>query len=160
MKRANGGKLGFQHATRVLVAEDDEELRELVTRTLRAEGFAVIGCANGLALTETLVSELEEDRQSFDLVLSDVRLPGITGLSVLEGLSEWEKLRDLPMVLMTAFGDPQLRALARRFGAVSLLEKPFEMATLVRVVRRAIDGRDRNLLPYARPGPLGASTAS
>jgi two-component system response regulator (stage 0 sporulation protein F) len=145
MKRANDGNSGSQYERHVLVAEDDEELRELVMQTLRAEGFTVIGCPNGLSLVETLVSQLEGNRRPFDLVVSDVRLPGITGLSVLEGLSQWDELRGVPMVLMTAFGDPQLHALARRLGAVSLLEKPFEMTALVRVVRGAINGRDPQL---------------
>ncbi len=65
-------------------------------------------------------------------------MPGVSGLSVLEALSESEEFRSLPMVLITAFGDPQVRAVARQFGAVSLLEKPFEMAALMHVVRRAI----------------------
>lgn len=126
----------------VLLAEDDVDLRRLLAETLRAEGFVVIECPNGLALVETLVSRLEAGKPPLDLVVSDVLMPGVTGLSVLEGLSEWGELRRLPMVLITAFGDPQLHELARQFGAVSLLEKPFEMAALMRVVRGAIDGCD------------------
>lgn len=126
----------------VLLAEDDDDLRGLLAQTLRGEGFSVIECPNGLALAEALVSRLEKGERLFDLVVSDVRMPGVTGLSVLEELSEWEELRNLPMVLMTAFGGPRLHALARRFGAVSLLEKPFDMAALLRVVRGALDGPD------------------
>lgn len=131
-----------QRPKSVLLAEDDADLRRLLAETLRDEGFVVVECPNGLALVETLVSRLEAGEQSFDLVVSDVRMPGVTGLSVLEGLYDWDELRSLPMVLITAFGDPRLRELARRFGAVSLLEKPFEMAALMRVVQGAIDGRD------------------
>ena len=96
--------------------------------------------SNGLALVETLVWRLEAEDRPFDLVVSDVRMPGVDGLSVLEGLSGWDELQNLPMVLITAFGNPHLHELARRFGAVSLLEKPFEMTALMRVVREAIDG--------------------
>lgn len=126
----------------VLLAEDDADLRRLLAETLRAEGFCVVECPNGLALTERLVSRLEAGERPFDLVVSDVRLPGVTGLSVLEELSYWDELRNMPMVLITAFGDPRLRELARRFGAITLLEKPFAMTDLMRVVRAAIDGRD------------------
>lgn len=126
----------------VLLAEDDADLRGLLAETLRAEGFAVIECPNGLSLVETLVARLEGGKMPFDLVVSDVRLPGVTGLSVLEGLSEWDELRGQRMVLITAFGDAHLRELAWRFGAVSLLEKPFEMTALMHVVRGAIDGCD------------------
>lgn len=126
----------------ILLAEDDDDLRELLANTLGDEGFTVVECPDGLALVDTLVSRLEAGERPFDLVVSDVRMPGVTGLSVLEGLSEWDALRNLPMVLITAFGDPRLHELARRFGAVTLLEKPFEMPARMRVIREAIDGCD------------------
>lgn len=126
----------------VLLAEDDEELRKLLADSLRAEGFTVTECPNGLALVETLVSGLEGEGRSFDLIVSDVRLPGVTGLSVLEGLYEWDQLGSVPVVLITAFGEPRVHEFARRFGAVSVLEKPFEMAALMSVVREVIDGCD------------------
>lgn len=128
----------------VLLAEDDEDLRNLVAETLRNEGFSVIECSHGLALVDTLVAHLESGARAFDLVVSDVLMPGVTGLSVLEGLSQWDELRSVPIVLMTAFGDSQLHELARRFGAVSLLEKPFEMSALMQIVRGVIDGYDRD----------------
>jgi CheY-like chemotaxis protein len=136
----DGADRGRHHS--VLLAEDDADLRGLLAEALRDAGLEVVECPNGLALVETLVSRLEGGERPFDLVVSDVRMPGVTGLSVLEGLFEWGELRSLPMILITAFGDPRLRELARRFGAVSLLEKPFEMTALMRVVLGAIDGRD------------------
>jgi CheY-like chemotaxis protein len=125
---------------RVLLAEDDEDLRLLLANALREEGLDVIECPNGLVLVETLVSHAERGEPVFDLVVSDVRMPGVTGLSVLEALADWEELRSLRMVLITAFGDARIRRLARKFGAVSLLEKPFELTALTRVVRQAIAG--------------------
>lgn len=125
-----------------MLAEDDEEFRKLVAETLRSEGFTVTEAPNGLALVETLVSRLEAGEQPFDVVVSDVRMPGVSGLSVLEGLLEWDEFGGLPMVLITAFPEPRLHELARRFVAVSLLEKPFDMTALLRVVRGAIDGYD------------------
>jgi CheY-like chemotaxis protein len=126
----------------VLLAEDDDDLRRLLAQALRGEGLRVVECPNGLALAEALVTRLEKGEPLYDLVVSDVRMPGVTGLSVLEELSEWEELHDLPMVLMTAFGGPQMHALAQHFGAVTLLEKPFEVPALLRVVRGALDGRN------------------
>jgi CheY-like chemotaxis protein len=126
----------------VLLAEDDADLRKLLADSLRSEGFRVTECPTGLALVDTLVSRLEAGERLFDLVVSDVRLPGVTGLSVLEGLSEWDELRSVPMILITAFGEPRLHELARRFGAISLLEKPFAMTALMCIVRDAIDGCD------------------
>lgn len=138
----------------ILLAEDDDDLRKLLADTLRAEGFTVIECPNGLALVDILVSRFEAGKRSVDLVVSDVRMPGVTGLSVLEGLSDWEELRSLPMVLITAFGDARLRELAQKFGAVSLLEKPFEMEVLMRVVLEAIDGNLAGSTPRQRKDRL------
>jgi two-component system OmpR family response regulator len=126
----------------ILLAEDDEDLRKLLAQALRAEGFTVVECANGLALVESLVWDLEAGERSFDLVVSDVYMPGVTGLSVLEGLLGWHEFHSPPMVLITAFGSPRLHELSEQFGAISVLEKPFEMTALMRVVREAIDGRD------------------
>jgi CheY-like chemotaxis protein len=126
----------------VLLAEDDGDLRSLLAETLRADGFAVVECPHGLALVDELASRLAAGERAFDVVVSDVRMPGVTGLSVLEGLSEWDELRGVPIILITAFGEPRLHELARRFGAASLLEKPFEMTALLRAVRRAVRGGD------------------
>lgn len=126
----------------VLLAEDDEDMRRLLGETLQAEGFVVTECPNGLAMVEILVSRVEAGERLFDVIVSDVRLPGVTGMTVLEALSEWEELRGMPMILITAFGDSHLHELARRFGAVSLLEKPFDMNVLMSVVRRAVGASD------------------
>ena len=142
MKRSSYDEPDLQRHGSVLLAEDDDDLRMLIAETLRAEGFTVIEAPNGVALVETLVSWLEAGEPPLDLVVSDVRMPGVSGLSVLEGVSDWDELRGLPMLLITAFPEPRLHEFARRFGAVSLLEKPFEMTALVRVVRGAIDGYD------------------
>jgi len=131
-----------QRPKSVLLAEDDADLRGLLAETLRADGLVVVECPNGLLLVETIVSRLEAGKPPFDLVVSDVRMPGVSGLSVLEALSDWDELRSLPMVLITAFGDRRLREFTRDSGAVWLLEKPFEMAALMDVVRGAIDGVD------------------
>lgn len=123
---------------RVLLAEDDEDLRSLLVQALRDEGFAVVECPNGLALVEQVVSQFDAFEQGFDLVISDVRMPGVSGLSVLEGISEWDDLPRVPMVLITAFSEPRVHDLARRFGAISVLEKPFEMSALLQIVRSAL----------------------
>jgi len=125
----------------VLLAEDDDDLRTLLADALRAEGFDVVECPNGFSLVETLVTRFETGGLPFDLVVSDVRMPGISGLSVLEGLSVWEELRSLPTILITAFGTERLHELAQRYGAVSLLEKPFAIGSLMQVVREALADR-------------------
>lgn len=126
----------------VLLAEDDDDLRTLLARTLREEGFDVVECSNGLTLAEELVLRLRARDRVVGLVVSDVCMPGVTGISVLQALADWEESPAPPMILITAFGTPRMHELAQRFGAISVLEKPFEVVDLVRVVREAMEGGD------------------
>jgi len=138
MKESSDNHLHCRRHPRVLLAEDDDELRKLVTQTLRAQDFTVIECTNGLVLVEMIVSAREAG-SPIDLVVSDVRMPGVSGLSVLEALFDWDEFPSPPVVLITAFGNTRLHALAKQFGARCVLEKPFEMTALLHVARGAID---------------------
>ena len=115
---------------RVLVAEDDAALRELVARELRKLGHVVDETDSGFALLGRL-GDAELDGERFDLLVTDVRMPGVTGMSVLRGLrvSEAPHLAGLPTLVMTAFADNDVHVEARRLGAI-VLDKPFEMDDL------------------------------
>jgi CheY-like chemotaxis protein len=115
----------------IFLAEDDAELRDLLARRLRRIGFDVIELRNGLELIEQLESAPDLDPP--DLVISDQRMPGPSGLEVLERV----RTRDAstPFVLITAFGSPELHAEARRRGAVAVFDKPFELDDLCALVR-------------------------
>lgn len=120
--------------TEVLVAEDDEDMRRLVVNSLCDEGFRVVSASSGWKLLEQIASRIRaRDGRPLDLIITDVRMPGVTGLEILAGLREndWAT----PVILMTAFGDAELHAEAQRLGAVAVLEKPFELDTLRRLVR-------------------------
>jgi DNA-binding NtrC family response regulator len=71
-----------------------------------------------------------------ELVISDLRMPGITGLSVLGGLRDLE-LR-IPFILITAFGDAGTHALAHQLGATAVLDKPFDMPSFLGLVRACV----------------------
>jgi CheY-like chemotaxis protein len=130
-------------APRILVADDDIHVRHLVSRALRKDGYEVHEVADGSALLNTLGSSLMPTSSvpPFDLVISDVRMPGWTGLGVLMSLrqADWA----LPVILITAFGDDQTHAQARRLGAAAMLDKPFEVDDLRRLVA--------NLVPHPKP---------
>jgi DNA-binding response OmpR family regulator len=118
---------------RVLVAEDDSEMRRLVVETLRKDGYDVTAVPDGGRLLTTLAHGFVDDGGSglADLVVTDIRMPGRSGMQVLEQLraSHWQ----MPVILMTAFGDPATRELARALGAV-LFDKPFDLDDLRRAV--------------------------
>ncbi|MBI4918103.1 MAG: response regulator [Acidobacteria bacterium] len=116
--------------TRVLLAEDDVELRALIAGALRREGYAVFEVADGEQLVR-YIHRMHGDGEleaGVDLVISDVRMPGRSGLDALERLRERDGA--LPVILMTAFPGPELREAVERAGAAVLFDKPFEIADL------------------------------
>ena len=132
---------------RVLLADDDLELRHLLSSELRQAGYAVTEVGSGTDLLDRLASDLIESAQpQFDLLVSDVRMPGWSGLEVLGGLRRAGL--GLPVVLITAFGDPKTHRTAHKLGA-ELLDKPFDLddfrgavAAELSQARRAADGLD------------------
>lgn len=130
-------------AARVLVAEDDDELRGLITRTLRKSGFDVIETSDGAALLDRAGETLLTDHtsSSIDLIVSDIRMPGWSGLDVLAGLNH-AGVR-IPMVLITAFGGDDTHQQATRLGAAAVVDKPFDMDHLCDVVLTSIQWKSR-----------------
>jgi CheY-like chemotaxis protein len=130
---------------RVLVAEDDEEMRKLLAWAMAGEGYAVTECRDGTELMRKLgLFSAKTDAPPFDVVVSDIRMPGITGLEALEAVRE---LDDLPPVLfISAFADDAAREQAARLGAAGVLAKPFDTGELIRRVQRLTPG------PLRHPG--------
>src|SRR5262245_46918642 len=121
-------------APRILVAEDDAEMRNLLAATLRRHGYEVVEARNGEQLLDLIGSELLHPHTNapVDLVISDVRMPGWSGLDVLAGLrsADWAT----PFIVITAFGDFDTHAEARRLGALAVFDKPFDLDDLCTVV--------------------------
>jgi DNA-binding response OmpR family regulator len=126
---------------RVLLAEDDDDMRGLLAQALASEGRLVSECSNGVQLLDSLSGFLHEGFvASSDMIVSDIRMPGLTGLEILEGLQGGGRLP--PTILITAFGDEATHAAARLAGAVATLDKPFEVEELLAVVRRVLERGD------------------
>lgn len=113
---------------RVLLAEDDEALRALLASTLRGEGFLVDEVPDGRALLHALAGELDATRAP-DLLVTDLRLPGASGLEAVLALRAHDPW--LPVLMITAFGDPLTHARAREMGVDVILDKPFELEHLI-----------------------------
>lgn len=126
-------------AARVIaLAEDDSALRELIAAALELDGHHVLQVATGSALIVT-VNRILIQGGELDLLISDVRMPGLTGLEALKLLRDSE-LR-IPIILITAFSDFWTRTEAIRYGA-RLLDKPLELRLLRKVVSDSFIGRD------------------
>jgi DNA-binding response OmpR family regulator len=122
---------------RIVVAEDDEEMARLLVRALERAGYEVTACENGWQLLELLgVFPQKERLQKVALVVSDIRLPGITGLDALKAGGYIGNFP--PVILITAFGDSWTHTEARRLGAITVLDKPFEIDELVTKVRTLV----------------------
>jgi CheY-like chemotaxis protein len=114
----------------VLLAEDDGEMRRMLAAALRQGGYGVIECEDGISLVERLRAfERDSSSGTFDLIISDIWMPGITALEVLEGMHDREILP--PVILITAFGGASAHARAARAGAAAMFDKPFDIAELL-----------------------------
>jgi DNA-binding response OmpR family regulator len=120
----------FTNQPSILLAEDDDELRKLLTWSLHKEGYRVTKCADGIDQLNHLEGYLFLGETSgFDLIISDIRMPGITGIEILEGLHSHDNFP--PMILITAFGDEETHAQADRLGAAAIFDKPFDIEDLL-----------------------------
>jgi CheY-like chemotaxis protein len=131
----NRGNAGYGY--RVLIAEDDYEMRRLLAWSLDKKGYQVTECKDGNALMKKLgVASPFENAQTFDLIISDIRMPGSTGIQALKSISKFEDAT--PMILITAFPDDEIRKRAEQLGALAVFEKPFDINSLVAEVRRIL----------------------
>jgi CheY-like chemotaxis protein len=122
----------------VILAEDDPEMRRLVVEVLRKAGHDVTEAADGGQLLLDVI-EAYPSLSLVDVIVTDVRMPVCNGLELLERLAavNWR----VPVILMTAFGDEDIRRRAARLGAV-LFEKPLNVEALREAVER-LGGRPK-----------------
>ncbi len=115
---------------RILLAEDDLEMSRMLSWYLQKKGCNVVVCKDGNDLMRHLgFSGPLECFLGFDLIISDIRMPGASGLQVLEAAKEFDDFP--PMILITAFPDKQALDLAKRLGAAAILSKPFDLDDLL-----------------------------
>ncbi|MGO9838122.1 MAG: response regulator [Polyangiaceae bacterium] len=126
---------GHRAPMNILVADDDEDVRALVVETLRADGHTVVEACDGAELVECLRDALDNSAACPDVIVTDVRMPKLSGLGVLAELrrSHW----NVPVVLITVLADDSVRTVARRLGAVGVLKKPLDVDNLRTAVLNA-----------------------
>ncbi|CDZ95000.1 sigma-54-dependent transcriptional regulator [Pseudomonas saudiphocaensis] len=117
-------------ATQVLLVDDDPYLRKALSQTLDLAGLRVLDLDDARNLTQRLPADWP------GVVVSDIRMPGIDGLQLLQQLQSHDA--ELPVLLITGHGDVQLAVQAMRAGAYDFLEKPFPSEALLDSVRRAL----------------------
>src|SRR5579864_4309088 len=118
---------------KVLVVDDEEAIREVVTTLLEAQGYHCVACGNGRIALDAFRND------TFDLVLSDIVMPEMDGLKLLSELRMEDP--DVPVIMVTAMHDISIALEAIRAGAYDYILKPFERDQLHMSVRRALDHR-------------------
>lgn len=121
------------HTEKVLVVDDEEAIREVVSTLLESQGYRCTTCPNGRAALESF------RRGTFDLVLSDIVMPEMDGLKLLAELRAADP--DVPVIMVTAMHDISIALEAIRAGAYDYILKPFEKDQLHLSVRRAVEHR-------------------
>jgi DNA-binding NtrC family response regulator len=122
------GAVRATRRARVVIAEDDAILRELLATALRLDGHEVSEARDGCELLDLLATSVMDDGCLPDLVISDLRMPGWDGMQVLAGLrsAKWS----VPVFVITGYGDAQTREEVERLGATAFFQKPVDLDDL------------------------------
>jgi len=112
----------------IFLAEDDDDMRALISLALRNDGYDVREAKDGAELLELLANASSSPMARPDLIVTDVLMPGYSGLGVLAALhkSAWH----VPVILITARRDDGVVSDARRLGAAAVVHKPFDLDDL------------------------------
>ena len=122
-----------RNAGRLLVVDDEEVIRSLVTTHLEAQGFTCESADNGRHALELAAAG------GYDLVMTDVRMPGLDGLSLIRELQQLDPA--LPVIIVTALSSFDTAVRALKHGAYDYILKPFHLETLDAAVQRAMEKR-------------------
>jgi two-component system response regulator PhoP len=137
---------------RVLVVEDETELRELLGRALKKEGFAVDLCADG---TDGVFYATE---YPIDLAIVDLGLPGQSGMDIVRAVRKRE--RKFPILILTARSDWQDKVQALEMGADDYVTKPFRLEELMARVHALLRRSAGHAAPEVNFGPLTVNLSS
>jgi two-component system response regulator AtoC len=118
---------------RILVVDDEEQMRDLLVKVLERKGYQVSICGNG---TEALAFL---EREPVDLVVTDVRMPGLTGMEALRAIKELNP--EIVVIIMTAFGSIDQAVQAVKEGAYDYINKPFKIDEMLLTIEKALEER-------------------
>jgi DNA-binding response OmpR family regulator len=130
----------------ILLAEDDLTLRDLLATALQSDGHRVLQVGTGNELIDEVKRVLQYGAEGgvIDLLVSDVRMPKLSGLVALKMLRDAEV--QVPVILISAFCDDELRVQAAEWGA-TLIEKPIGLQVFRAAVRKAVGSTVPQLVP-------------
>ena len=115
----------------ILLADDDKEFRKAMKRMFEREGYAITIAADGREALDALASG------EFSLIISDVRMPNLDGIQLMEELSR--RALEIPIIFLTAFGEVETYMDLMNLGAFEYVNKPVKGRTILEIARRAIE---------------------
>ena len=117
---------------KILIAEDDQDIRELVVLTLQFSGFDVVPVEDGSLAVEKAKTE------AFDLILMDVRMPRMTGYEACRRLKDMDSTKNILIIFLSAKGQEQEIQTGINAGAADYILKPFAPDTLVNTINKVL----------------------
>jgi CheY-like chemotaxis protein len=125
---------------RVLLADDDDDLRAELAGLLVREGYQVVEAKDGDAMLDLLIDATPPDSehvQAYDAIITDVVMPGFSGIDVLRAFRRSTAF--IPSIIISALGDSRVTQAVESLGAVAFLRKPFDGQDLLRTLAAALD---------------------
>ena len=115
---------------KILTVDDSRTMRDMLRLALTSAGYNVVQAIDGVDGLAVL------ERESPDVVITDINMPKMDGFGFIEGARKREKFRILPILVLTTESDPEKKQRARSAGATGWIVKPFDPTKLVDVIRR------------------------
>jgi len=118
---------------KILVADDNPDILELLQSRLKANNYEVVTANNGV---NTLLKIIEEIP---DLIILDIKMPSGTGIGVYENIKRHKQVADIPVIFITAYASAEIEEQVREMGAEDFISKPFNADDLLDKVKKALD---------------------
>lgn len=131
-------RAGSAMTKRIIVVDDDKEIREIVTFVLDLHGFEVVAASNGRQLQDVLFQHLA------DLIILDVMMPGEDGYHIFHSLRNDPRTRSIPVIIMTAHTEDIYARISVDLGAAQHMTKPFHPFELVERVKELLHTATQN----------------
>src|SRR5208337_4084174 len=130
---ACGGGSRMTMMERVLIVDDEEQMRELLAKVLEKNGYQVMTAGDGGQALTLL------EKEPMDLVVTDVRMPGLDGMEALKAIKELNP--EIVVIIMTAFGSIDQAVQAVKEGAYDYINKPFKIDEMLLTIKKALEER-------------------
>jgi len=128
---------GEQNTIRILIAEDERDIRDLINFTLGFAGYQVVATSNGEEAYQAALREIP------DLILLDVRMPRMTGYEACKLLKEEESTRNIPIIFLSAKGQESEVKTGLEAGAEEYILKPFSPDQLVERIKAVLKSNNK-----------------